>query len=303
MAERGTYEEQFGAVMRRVRRVTRAIRWHVKKVFGIQRSILVEIRWRLGDEIMALPIYGALQRNETDAAITVWCTYPELLSGNENVGAVNEDADPDRYILLRHAARDVSRIEHYARLAGVPVPGDRPYVAAPEVKPGDWTAPPGRRVAIAPGATWPTKQWSKENWKDVCEQLAQAGFDVAVLGNAGEGVGAGRDLTGHTTVMDGARMLAGADVCASSDSGLMHLALAVGTPVVALFGPTNPAILVRDDARLHAITNARECRFCWNDSQEMTEPGVCPRQIPACLGTINVNTVINEIRKVLENVP
>jgi ADP-heptose:LPS heptosyltransferase len=154
-------------------------------------------------------------------------------------------------------------------------------------------------VVIAPGATWLAKHWLRERWKELSEQLTASGAEVVVLGNAGEGLDAGLDLTGQTSVMDCARIIAGADVCVCSDSGLMHLSLAVGTPVVALFGPTNPAILVRHDERLHAVTNERECRFCWNDSQEMVEPGVCPRQIVHCLGTIGVESVASEVRNAL----
>lgn len=269
-------------------------------MLGIRRTILVEIRWRLGDEIMALPMYRALKRRYPGAELVVWCTYPELLAGNDWVDGINaDDADPDRYILLRDAARATNRIEHYARVAGVNVPPERPRVRPPEPVAGDWTADPGRRVVIAPGGSWPTKRWPVERWKGVCDRLSEAGVETVVLGNAGEGVGAGRDLTGQTTVSDCMRILAGADLCICSDSGLMHLALAVDTPVVALFGPTNPAILVGDDGRLAAITNARDCRFCWNDSQEMTEPGVCPRQIAECLGTIEVEAVVEQIGRAL----
>lgn len=294
MPEPGTYEARFGPVSRRLRRAARAVAWHVKGALGVPRSILVEMRWRLGDEIMALPIYDALKAQYPGATVTVWCTYPELVRGV----AVNEDVRPDRYIFLRHAARDENRIEHYARIAGVPVPSHKPFVAAEPVD-SDWAAPAGRRVALAPGASWLTKRWPAESWRVLGERLTEFGLDVVVLGNAGESVGAGRDLTGNTTVRDCARILAGADTCVSSDSGLMHLALAVGTPVVALFGPTNPAMVVRDDSRLAIVTNGRECRFCWNNSQEMQEPGVCPRAIADCLGTIDVDTVLKEIQNAL----
>ena len=298
MGERDTWEDGFGPVERRIRRVWRGVRWHGKGLFGLRRRVLVEIRWRLGDEIMALPLYGALAARHPNTEIHVRCTYPELLP--KGVTPAGDDFDPDRYVYLRDDARDRNRIEHYARLAGVTVPTERPRVAASASLASDWQAPAGSRVAIAPGATWPTKRWSTERWRALAETLTGDGYDVVVLGNAGEGIGAGRDRTGQTLVTDCARILSGADICVSSDSGLMHLALAVGTPVVALFGPTNPAILVRDDPRLHAVTNERECRYCWNDSREMIEPGVCPRQIADCLGTIDVDTVLREVRIVLE---
>jgi heptosyltransferase-2 len=48
-----------------------------------------------------------------------------------------------------------------------------------------------------------------------------------------------RDLTG-TDLRDAILALAGADVVVSNDSGLMHVAAAIGTPTVAIFGPTSP---------------------------------------------------------------
>lgn len=293
------YEERFGPVARRWRRMARAVRWRVKGALHRRRTILVEMRWRLGDEIMALPVYSALKRAHPEAAVTVWSTYPELLAGNAGVDAVNRDVDPDRYILLRDAARDVHRIEHYARLAGIPVPDERPRVVAGDPQPGDWQATEGRRIVLAPGATWPTKRWPRDRWHALAERLIDDGFEVVVLGLDGEGIGAGRDCTGRTSVADCARILTAADLCVASDSGLMHLALAVDTPVVALFGPTNPRVLVDGDPRLRVVTNERPCRYCWNDSQEMTHPGVCPRGIPGCLSTISIDRVDENIRNAL----
>ena len=59
-------------------------------------------------------------------------------------------------------------------------------------------------------------------------------------------------------------MLHHADVSVCCDSGLMHLALAAGTRTVALFGPTEPAILVQNDPNLVAIETAQDCQGCWN---------------------------------------
>jgi ADP-heptose:LPS heptosyltransferase len=71
----------------------------------------------------------------------------------------------------------------------------------------------------------------------------------------------------------------------------MHLALAAGTPALALFGPTAPAILVRDEPRLHAIASGDPCQGCWNASEDETQPGVCPLHRSACLDSITVEAV------------
>lgn len=299
-----TYEERLGPVRRRIGRLLRSIRWTLKGLLGLRRTILVEIRWRLGDEIMALPIYGALQERYPNCAVAVWTNYPELFEGIPHVSSVNDEAlVPDRYICLRSAPRDVPRIEHYAKLALVPAPAE-----GPELDIGDWRTPLVEElpegetplVLIAPGATWPTKRWSVSHWQALSAVLTEKNYRVAELGLAGEEAGISVSFAGRTTLREAAVLLERADVAVTNDSGLMHLALALGTPVVALFGPTEPSILVRDSPRFHPLTNGRECRGCWNISQAMTEPGVCPLDIEDCMDPVAVGDVLARIEALLD---
>lgn len=271
----------------------------------MRRTILVETRWRLGDEIMALPIYEALRSRHPKCRIHVLCNYPDLLANNPVVDAVNDpDASPDRYLLLRGAPRDVYRRAHYARCAGVPVPD-----APPKLTLHDWTSPldaelpkgQGPLVAVAAGASWPTKRWPKEAWLDLCTRLAAAGCRIIELGQSDEAVGSGVSFVGRTSVRDAAVLLRRADALVCSDSGLMHLALAVGTPVVALFGPTDPSILMRDEPKFHVVKNDRDCGGCWNVSQAMQTPGVCPLNIECCLATITVDRVASMVDSVVSD--
>lgn len=295
MSVQDRYEERFGPVRRVVERVGRAIAW---KRGG--RKILVELRWRLGDEIMALPIYGALAAAYPGAEIGVWCHYPELLEGHPHARPVSpETFTPDRYIFLRDASRTVFRLQHYADLAGVPLPGDVPRLYFRNWIPAT-PLPEKPYLVLAPGASWAPKRWPVERWRAVAQQLERDGRRVVVLGNAGEGIGAGMDLTGRTSVRDAACLLRHADLALTADSGLMHLALAVETPTVALFGPTDPAIVLRPTPRFVSVTNQRPCYACWNRSLAMTSPGVCPESIPECLDTISEYEVLRAIRAQFE---
>ncbi|MBL7139916.1 MAG: lipopolysaccharide heptosyltransferase I [Planctomycetes bacterium] len=107
-------------------------------------------------------------------------------------------------------------------------------------------------VAVGPHARWPTKEWPAERFAAVVEMLGRYEGARAVLVGSRDAADAARliarglaeppiDLTNRTTLKELAAVLAEARVMLTNDSGPMHVAAAVGTPVVAIFGPTNPA--------------------------------------------------------------
>jgi heptosyltransferase-2 len=105
----------------------------------------------------------------------------------------------------------------------------------------------GPAVALAPGSVGPSKRWSY--YAEAARLLAERGLDVWVIGGPGEKalaaeiVAAGgpkvRDLTGND-LRNGVVAMAAAGVAVSNDSGLMHIAAAIGTPTIGIFGPTAP---------------------------------------------------------------
>jgi 3-deoxy-D-manno-octulosonic-acid transferase/heptosyltransferase-1 len=105
-------------------------------------------------------------------------------------------------------------------------------------------------VAINPVAKWPTKLWAPERFRELAERLMTEGLQVVFTGGKEDrlfidemtgtlGSSAVR-LDGQTTLRGLAAVYRSASVVVSTDTGPMHLAAAVGTPVVALFGPTAP---------------------------------------------------------------
>jgi heptosyltransferase-2 len=103
-------------------------------------------------------------------------------------------------------------------------------------------------VALCPGAVGPGKRWPEMKYAELARRLAADGIAVWVLGGPGEkeiawtitGAGKfGRDLTGDD-LRSAILALAAADAAVSNDSGLLHVAAAIGTRAVGLFGPTSP---------------------------------------------------------------
>lgn len=106
-------------------------------------------------------------------------------------------------------------------------------------------------VGLAPGARWPSKCWPASRFAALVERLAvaperrflllggaaeRAVGDVAARGAPGQCL----DLTGRLDLLETAAALERCTLLVANDSGLVHVAEAVGRPVVALFGPTAP---------------------------------------------------------------
>jgi heptosyltransferase-2 len=131
--------------------------------------------------------------------------------------------------------------------------------ASPDVSlrcPEDWKAKAaafrtGRRVVLSPGAAFGgAKRWLPERFAEVGDQLArERGAEVLIVGTTSdrplaEGVASHmvertRVVCGETTLADLTAILDGAEVLVTNDSGTMHVAAALGTPLVAVFGPTD----------------------------------------------------------------
>lgn len=103
-------------------------------------------------------------------------------------------------------------------------------------------------VALAPGARWETKRWPIEHFAKVADSLAASGYGVVLVGGAGDETLSGElsklctdgplDTSGRLDLLESAALLAECRLLVTNDSAPLHMAEAVGTPVVALFGPT-----------------------------------------------------------------
>jgi heptosyltransferase-2 len=106
-------------------------------------------------------------------------------------------------------------------------------------------------AALCPGAEYgPAKRWPPQHFAALARGLADRGFAVWLVGSArdapaGEEIarlarGAADNLCGRTTLDEAVDLLASARLVVSNDSGLMHVAAALGQPLVALYGSSSP---------------------------------------------------------------
>ena len=106
--------------------------------------------------------------------------------------------------------------------------------------------PDGMRYAVLlPGTNWVTKRWPAESFAALRQPLRDRfELETVVAGGAYEKTVApligGIDVTGQTTLRQLVALLERAELVIANDSGPMHIATALGRPLVTMFGPTNP---------------------------------------------------------------
>ena len=178
---------------------------------------------------------------------------------------------------------------HYARLAGTEpgAPLPQPHLSVQEHEIAEARQRFGvdaRYAVLCPGAEYgPAKRWPY--FRELAERLA---MPVVVLGSTKDREAAagirGKDLTGRTTLDEAILLIAGATVVVSNDSGLMHVAAALGRPQVALFGSSSPAHTPPASANARVLWLRLECSPCF--ARE------CPLGHFRCMREISVDQVL-----------
>lgn len=172
--------------------------------------------------------------------------------GEARIGLLN-DLRPGE----RRLPRMIDQMGALALPKGAALPADWPLpeLKVPAEEIGVWRARNGLAseprpiITLSPGAVGAGKAWPPEHYAALARVLAEDGASVWVLGGPGETaianqiVSAGgprvRDLTSND-LRNAILALAAADVAVTNDLGLMHVSAAIGTPTVAIFGPTSP---------------------------------------------------------------
>ncbi|MBI4205837.1 MAG: lipopolysaccharide heptosyltransferase II [Betaproteobacteria bacterium] len=240
-------------LLRRMPEVRRAILnpfAHGELKLGARRRLGRELRGAGYDQAIVLP-------NSYKSALVPFFAGIPLRTGFRGEvrwGLLNDVRRLDERALPLMAQR-------YAALAGrageppVPLPDLRLNVdtnarAATLLKLGLDTQQPA--VALCPGAEYgPAKRWPPAHYAELGQRLAARGLAVWLVGSSRDQAlggdiatlseGVCRNLCGTTTLDEVIDVLASAEIVVSNDSGLMHVAAALGKPLVALYGSSSPA--------------------------------------------------------------
>jgi len=128
-------------------------------------------------------------------------------------------------------------------------------------------------IGIAPGAAFGhAKRWSPKRYAELVSQLIDAGTACVILGRSEDRDAArdikGIDLIGQTDLTLLMGVLSHCNVVVANDSGALHLAGALGVPVVGIWGPTHeryssPVTPYEDSRTVAAISESVFCRPCF----------------------------------------
>jgi heptosyltransferase-2 len=131
-----------------------------------------------------------------------------------------------------------------------------------------------RPVAVlCPGAEYgPAKRWPAEHFIALARRFLQQGYAVWLLGSPNDQPAAAPiaaavaevcDLTGRTDLAAAIDLLSVASIVISNDSGLMHVAAALGRPLIALFGSSSPNFTPPLSPHAHIVRTGIACSPCF----------------------------------------
>jgi lipopolysaccharide heptosyltransferase II len=157
-------------------------------------------------------------------------------------------------------------------------------------------------IAVCPGGRYgPAKQWPLARHAALAQILSRGGaIHGLIVGSAGEGASGEAiaaaapgwlSAAGQGSILFAAEVLRRADVAVCNDSGAMHLAAAVGTPVVALFGPTDPRWTGPLGPRHRILRAACDCSPCFRRTCPVDDSTPCmeriePEEVARCVREI-----------------
>ncbi len=237
-----------------------------------RRSMARVLRAEHFDQAIVLP-------NSWKSALVPWLAGIPLRSGwhgEARYGILNDRRrlDPERYPLMIERFMALGVAPGEALTAPYPEPvlqvdQNNQRRLLDELALGDGQG----AVALCPGAEFgPAKRWPAAHFAAVARHAAAAGRPVWLLGSPAEQAGAEQirelapgviNLAGRTRLLDAVDLLAAADTVVCNDSGLMHVACAVGTRVVAVYGSTSPAFTPPLSRRARIVRRELPCSPCF----------------------------------------
>jgi lipopolysaccharide heptosyltransferase I len=213
---------------------------------------------------------------------------------------------------IRAAAPHEAKLDLYLAFAealALPVPAAFDFglerLASPERLPLELRNQSGAMLGVVMGSSWPSKDWTVDGYVDLgrratrdtaCRLVLLGGADHRhVADRVAAGLQADRvvNLAGRTDLPELAATLAVCRAAVGPDTGAGHLAAAVGTPYVGLFGPTDPRVVAPYRCEALAVTASVDCSPCRRRR--------CRKWGSGCMGTISGEAVWRQVSRVIRS--
>lgn len=222
--------------------------------------------------------------------------------GELRYGLINDARPLDRSVLKQTVQRFVALGLPSVPAAAPPTPS--PRLRVDETRRGELAGRLGLKldrpvIAFMPGAEYgPAKQWPADYYAQLARELAASGHHVWIFGSAKEAAlgeeirakanGAPISLCGRTALAEVVDLLSLCDSAATNDSGLMHVAAAVGVRLVAIYGSSTPDYTPPLTPKQHVLYLRLSCSPCFERT--------CPLGHYNCLRQITPEQVLAALR-------
>ncbi|MBN2302195.1 MAG: glycosyltransferase family 9 protein [Lentisphaerae bacterium] len=161
---------------------------------------------------------------------------------------------------------------------------------------------PRPRIAILPVSRWHTKNWPSDYYVNLVKRIRQAiNPTIFILGGPDDADVCAKiaacapnvvNLAGRLTLPETGGLLSQVDLLIGNDSGPVHMAVAVGTPTLTIYGPTDPTRTGPYGHENRVVTADLDCRPCFCRT--------CRRKDLACLTSVTPERIANEAFEMLE---
>lgn len=283
-------------------------------------NILVKRERALGDVLLTIPAIRGLKEKYSGCRITFLTrrNSAEVISGNPLIDEIiffeENQVDYNNYDLffdLEYESRPyMHMVDAYCQVADVNPSSKELFIVLDQVEiefAKNYLADYGynsEQILIglhSGGSSWPCKLWGLENFRYVLNFFKEKfGFRIVELG-AGDckPLGLDMNLIGQTSIKQAAAILKHCDLFLGVDSGLLHLAAAVKTPIVAVFGCTDPDKVLPFNGISLGIQSDGDCTGCRHWPPFSRTYAQCTRDRIYCLEEISREEVINGVWEVL----
>ena len=262
--------------------------------WGLRQKIGQQLRQQKYDQAIVLA-------NSWKSALIPWFANIPLRTGwrgemryglLNDIRTLDQQALPmmvQRYVSLAYPASHAHAAPSYQAPLMIAKPTEQSLVA--EKKTGM------KRLILCPGAEFgPAKQWPSSYYADVANHFLLQNWQVIILGSIADQSIANEieanisktnalyNLCGKTELQQAIDLLATADTVIANDSGLMHIAAALHSPLIAIYGPTSPSFTPPLAESAHVVQIDVDCGPCFQRT--------CGQQHHRCMQDINSQQII-----------